>query len=142
MEGITRFGERSAGGAASFRCAQCGEVAGVVRVARAGTAVDMGPPLGHQVNGHDGLVVDYFLGTAWQAASPETAAAVLALLEAGSADPLALRGISEGLAPFYCPDCQLNYCASDWDTYVLVDEGFYDCTMGTCPHGHRHLVDD
>jgi hypothetical protein len=36
----------------------------------------------------------------------------------------------------------LNYCGADWWTYVLVDEGFYDCTMGICPQGHRHMVDD
>jgi hypothetical protein len=33
------------------------------------------------------------------------------------------------LAPFYCPDCDLNYCRADWHTYVLVDEGFYDCSV-------------
>jgi hypothetical protein len=102
----------------------------------------MGPPLGHQSATRDGLVVDYFLGTVWQAASPETAAVVQAIIDDGTADPLALREVSWDLAPFYCPDCQLNYCARDWHTYVLVDEGFYDCTMGTCPRGHRHMVDD
>jgi hypothetical protein len=41
--GITRFGDRiERGPAASFRCARCGGVAGVVRVARAGTTVNMG----------------------------------------------------------------------------------------------------
>jgi hypothetical protein len=59
--------EQTASGAASFRCAKCGELAGVARVARAGTTVDMGPSLGRQ--DHDGLVVDYFLGTAWHAAT-------------------------------------------------------------------------
>jgi len=65
-----------------------------------------------------------------------------AVIDGGTADPLALRQVSRDLTPFYCPDCQLNYCARDWSTYVLVDEGFYDCTMGTCPNGHRHVVDD
>jgi hypothetical protein len=29
--------------------------------------------------------------------------------------------------------------------YQLVteyDDGFYDCTRGTCPEGHRRMVDD
>jgi len=26
--------------------------------------------------------------------------------------------------------------------HVLLDERFYDCMMGTCPAGHRHMVDD
>jgi predicted RNA-binding Zn-ribbon protein involved in translation (DUF1610 family) len=140
---ITRFGERTAHGAASFRCAQCGELAGVVRVARAGTSVDLGPPLGRQVDERDGLVVDYFLGTTWQAAGAQAADAVQAIIDdKGTVDPLALRDVGRDLVPFYCPDCQLNYCARDWSTYVLLDEGFYDCTMGTCPAGHRHMVDD
>lgn len=29
-----------------------------------------------------------------------------------------------------------------WDTYVLLDDGFCDCTMGTRPHGHQHMVED
>lgn len=62
MGNVTRFGARTAHGAASFRCAACGEVAGV--------------------------------------------------------------------------------CRADWSTEVRTDDGFYDCTMGTCPNGHRHMVDD
>ena len=27
-------------------------------------------------------------------------------------------------------------------THVLADESFYDCTIGICPSGVRHLVDD
>jgi len=27
----------------------------------------------------------------------------------------------------------------DWDTFIVFDEGFYDCTEGTCPNGHRHV---
>ena len=46
------------------------------------------------------------------------------------------------LAPFYCPECGQAYCRADWHTYVVFDEGFYDCTIGTCPAGHRHTVDD
>jgi hypothetical protein len=57
-------------------------------------------------------------------------------------DPLALRRVNPDLAPFYCPDCQLNYCAKDWRTYVVFDDGFYDCTMGRCPNGHEHMADD
>jgi predicted RNA-binding Zn-ribbon protein involved in translation (DUF1610 family) len=139
---ITRFGERTKDGAASFRCAACGEAAGVVRTARAGALVDLGPLAGRHATGHDGFVIDYFLGTVWFAADPAAVDAVQAILDAGGADPAALRRIGRDLAPFYCPDCELNYCGADWHAEVLWDEGFYDCTMGTCPHGHRHLLDD
>jgi len=57
-------------------------------------------------------------------------------------DPAALRRIDWELAPFYCLDCDLNYRSADWHTYVPVDEGLFDCTMGICPSGHRHVVDD
>jgi hypothetical protein len=33
------------------------------------------------------------------------------------------------LAPFSCPYCDLNYCRAGWHTYILVDEGFYDCSV-------------
>ena len=139
---VTRFGERTARGAASFRCAACGEVAGVVKVARAGTPVDLGPPLGRETSTRDGLVVDYFLGTAWLAADAEVLDAVRVIIEDGKADPVSLRRLNWELAPFYCPDCELNYCRADWSTRVVTEDSFYDRTMGTCPHGHEHMVDD
>jgi hypothetical protein len=40
-----RFGQRAGEGAASFRCAACGEVAAVVKAVPADVPVDMGPPL-------------------------------------------------------------------------------------------------
>jgi hypothetical protein len=145
-EGITRLGEPAGRGtAASFRCAACGEMAGVVRVIRAGAPVDMGPRLGLQAHDHDGLVLDYFLGTAWLSAGSGMLDAVQALIEQGEIDPEAIRELGRDLwelTPFYCPDCQLNYCSGDWDTRVLTDDGFYDCTRGRCPNGHEHLLDD
>jgi hypothetical protein len=38
--------------------------------------------------------------------------------------PVALRRIDWELAPFYCPDCDLNYCRADWHTIPIFDEGF------------------
>jgi hypothetical protein len=102
----------------------------------------MGPRLGPQSQPRNGIVVDYFGGTAWNAAAPGTYAAVLAIIDSEQPDPAELRRIDWELAPFYCPECELTYCRADWDTYVLFDDGFYDCTMGTCPAGHRHMVDD
>lgn len=42
----------------------------------------------------------------------------------------------------YCPECDNIYC---WNHYKLEeewDEGFYDCTYGECPKGHRRMIDD
>lgn len=77
LTSMTRFGERiDQGAVASFRCAACGEMAGVVKVARAGTTVDMGPPLGREAYDRDAIVVDYFLGTASKFADAATLDAV------------------------------------------------------------------
>lgn len=42
----------------------------------------------------------------------------------------------------YCPECDKIYC---WNHYKLEeewDEGFYDCTYGECPKGHKRMIDD
>jgi predicted RNA-binding Zn-ribbon protein involved in translation (DUF1610 family) len=140
LTGVTRFGERTGQGAASFRCAACGEMAAVVKVARTGASAGMGSPLGCETYDRDGIVVDYFLGTAWKSASAATLDAVLQIVSSQAPDPVTLRRIGWELASFYCPDCGLNYCRADWNAYVLVDDDFYDYTMGICPGGHRHMI--
>ena len=46
-------------------------------------------------------------------------------------------------APFYCPDCKACYCYKDWNAAMRFDDdGGYDETVGTCPRGHRHVIDD
>ena len=137
-----RFGERINDGSASFRCATCREVAAVVKAVPAGEQVDMGPPLGHRAWDRDGFVVDYFLGTAWKLAEDGAFARVREIIASDAPDPEELRQIEWELAPLYCPQCRLNYCSADWNTYVLFDDGFYDCTMGTCPNAHKHMIDD
>jgi hypothetical protein len=113
-----------------------------VKVARAGTTVDMGPPLGRETYDRDAIVVDYFLGTASKFADAATLDAVQEAVSSDAPDPVALRRIDWELTPFYCPDCDLNYCRADWETFPVFDEGFYDCTIGICPSGHRHTVGD
>jgi hypothetical protein len=114
VTGMTRFGERiGQAAAASFRCAACGEMAGVVKVARAGTTVDIGPPAGPQAYDRDAIVVDYFLGTASKFADAATLDAVQEIVSSHAPDPAALRRIDWELTPFYCPDCDLNYCRAD-----------------------------
>jgi hypothetical protein len=138
----SRFGERTAAGAASFRCAACGEMAAVVKAVRSGQPLDMGPVLGIHANEGDGIVIDYFGGTLWKAASPGLMSDVEAIITSDSPDPVQLREADRELAPFYCPDCRLCYCHADWHPHVVFDGPFYDCTEGTCPAGHRHTIDD
>lgn len=54
----------------------------------------------------------------------------------------ALRKLDFEYAPGYCCACGAHYCAKDWAKDVVMDEGFYDCTEGTCPAGHRQTIDD
>lgn len=42
----------------------------------------------------------------------------------------------------YCPDCDKVYCRGHYFLDEVWDEGFYDCTYGTCPDGHRRMIDD
>jgi hypothetical protein len=142
--GTTRFGDRiPKGPAASFRCGKCGEVAGVVRVARASGTSGCGSPPGWQPCAGDGLVLDYFLGPVWHQDTGDVLDAVQELIEQGNADPVTIREITWTLwdiTPFYCPECQLNYCSLDWNAHLAVSEGTHDCIIGSCPNEHRHLL--
>jgi hypothetical protein len=126
--GTTRFGNRIREWPdASFRCGECGEIAGVVRVARARGRV----------------ILEHFLGTTWHRDAGDVLDAVQALIEQGNVDPAVIREISWTLwdiTPFYCPECRLNYCRLDWDMHFAVNPGSHDCVIGTCPSGHRHLL--
>ena len=42
----------------------------------------------------------------------------------------------------YCPECDKVYCWEHYNARVEYDDGFYDCTMGECPAGHRRMIDD
>jgi hypothetical protein len=42
----------------------------------------------------------------------------------------------------YCPECDAIYCWTHFNPYQEFDDGFYDCTWGTCPQGHRRILDD
>lgn len=42
----------------------------------------------------------------------------------------------------YCPTCGKIYCAQHYQTREEYDEGYYDCTYGTCPKGHKRIIHD
>lgn len=42
----------------------------------------------------------------------------------------------------YCPDCDAVYCRAHYHVSEEWDDGFYDCSTGTCPHGHHRIIDD
>jgi hypothetical protein len=42
----------------------------------------------------------------------------------------------------YCPQCDNIYCWEHYKAREEYDDGFYDCTYGECPSGHRRMIDD
>ena len=42
----------------------------------------------------------------------------------------------------YCPNCNEIYCWEHYNAEEAFDDGFYDCTYGICPNGHRRMIDD
>ncbi len=52
-------------------------------------------------------------------------------------DNLCFEGIDA-----YCPECDKIYCWEHYNARVEYDDGFYDCTCGECPAGHRRMIDD
>jgi len=45
-------------------------------------------------------------------------------------------------APCFCLQCERAYCKDHWVMSLEFDDGFYDCTRGSCPAGHEQLLDD
>jgi len=72
------------------------------------------------------------------------AAETVSLFESLSrGDYVAAARIDPDFVGFYCDDCKKIYCKNCWDVGPPeFDEGFYDCTFGTCPEGHEQTVDD
>jgi hypothetical protein len=102
---VGRYGEHVRGGGVGFRCAACGEMAAVVRLVRAGTTVNMGPPLGEQAYDRDGVVVDFWLGaTCWRRLAPARWARIEQVLAAGQPDPAGLHQVDWELAADWCRD--------------------------------------
>lgn len=51
------------------------------------------------------------------------------------------KSMEDGLDA-YCPKCDKIYCKKHYHVTVEWDDGYYDCSYGTCPEGHRRIIDD
>ena len=109
-----------AGPFAAFACVACGHPAG---------RIELQP---------EHVLVTSPLGRCLTRVEPRRRQAMEAAVAA--ADATVLRGFD--LTPFWCPACAASYCHRHWVTEEVMDEGFYDCTYGTCPEGHRTMLDD
>ena len=108
-----------------LRCATCGQVAATLEV-------NVDPNSGHRGVVYSGLVRQEAFGLSMT---------VRAFLELAARDLGAVHRLlgPEGIDA-YCPACGRVYCRSHYQLVTEYDDGFYDCTRGTCPEGHRRMV--
>lgn len=125
--------------AATFDCSVCGEAAANVAIFR----VKAGRTSSMLESAHTKVVVSGFL---WGYASWTERSDPHALVKAvNSGSASAVYDLDEEWAPFYCPECDRSYCKNHWFVNIEFDDdfpGWYDCAYGTCPEGHRRMIDD
>lgn len=116
---------------AVFRCQVCISVAATVELKAAPD------------NSKGMLIIEGFLGNSTETIKGRTIQLVHQALSAH--DARLLYSIDRLWAPFYCPQCERVYCVKHWIIVPVFDDdfpGWYDSSYGTCPKGHRRLVDD
>jgi len=118
---------------AAFHCALCNDLAGTVELLPAGHAEGLGKD-------KTTIFLKDFIGTEKVLVSPAEIPKVQAALDQG--DAAALYAVEKLWAPFYCPACACVYCRKHWTIAPQYDEGYFDCSYGFCPRGHRRMTED
>ena len=116
-------------------CAHCGRAAAELALLPSGTLT------GGAASTRDHLERTDFMGTVTRFGG---AAELTGLFEAvRRGDYEAARVIDPDFVAFHCRACNAVYCDACWRLSPPVfDLGFYDYTLGACPHGHEQMVDD
>ena len=115
-------------------CSKCGKVAAEFAAFRAGEAT------GFMANREHLLRTGWF-GELLRPAAYESAVALLEKIRAG--ELIALAKDDPDMFGFFCRKCCKSYCTACWQIGPPeFDDGFYDCTRGTCPEGHEQVLDD
>jgi hypothetical protein len=115
---------------AVFHCRKCGAIAGTIRL-RLGRRDSMN------------LIIEGFIGKISQSVPDSLKAGVGELILAANAG--AIYRHDPSMVPWYCPECDCSYCLDHWLVETSFDADFepwYDCSHGTCPQGHRRMIDD
>jgi hypothetical protein len=117
---------------AVFRCQECMNIAATVEL-----AVPSDAPAGE-------LILEGFL---WKRNTETIKGRTVQLVHQALAthDVRLLHTLNQLWAPFYCPQCERVYCLKHWHITPRFDDdlpGRYDSSYGTCPQGHRRLVDE
>jgi len=63
----------------------------------------------------------------------------------GRGDIPAAHGLIPGGIDAFCPDCAKLYCSTCYRVETVSDDedsDWYDAAYGTCPAGHRRMLDD
>ncbi len=110
----------------SFPCSLCGKPATTVQLTADGE-----------------VVIDSLVCRITTRVAPGNEPRLRAILAAR--DARGLYALDAEWGSCFCPQCDRAYCADHWRFDVRYDDdfpGWYDCTYGTCPAGHRHMVDD
>jgi hypothetical protein len=114
-------------------CSRCGAVAAELVALRAGE----GEGFLHE---RDRLQRNLWFCELTRPMPYEKAAAIVDEARTGIA---ALAQREFDLVGFFCRQCDKIYCARCWAIGPPeFDDGFYDCTHGTCPAGHVQMLDD
>jgi hypothetical protein len=132
-------GRRRGDGAVDFFCAVCGRVAGTLRMAAAGEEVATGP-LATTMQFEGATVrTSGFMYVITVVVGAESAERLWQVLSQDAPPTADVKDPDWELVPFFCKGCQRTYCRRHWD---LSFNTITEYTHGTCPRGHRQLVDD
>lgn len=118
---------------ASFYCALCQSLAATVDLLPSGHADGLGKATAT-------IFLKDFIGTEKVALSDAQSQAIHAALT--QADAPALYKVEHLFAPFYCATCARVYCRKHWVVIPEYDDGFFDCSYGWCPEGHKRMIED
>jgi hypothetical protein len=121
-----------------FQCSLCGEVAATISlIPRNSRHPDI-----LSADAATLVLADFIGKTREQVGEPREAPVRDALV---ARDARKLYEVEHLWAPFYCHECGRIYCVKHWVIMPRFDDefpGFYDSSTGTCPEGHRRLIDD
>ena len=81
---------------------------------------------------------DMFVDGIWSQPDRTTVATLAAAVRCRDFD--ALRAECSEYAPFWCRTCRRSYCRDHWTLEAVFDPQF-DYYRGSCPAGHRTMID-
>jgi len=117
------------------RCSRCERDAAVFAAPSRGEGTALGS------RDAEGLQRTGWFGELWMPMPREKALALLARIQSGGLAELWLA--DRDTYAFHCRRCARPYCQKCWKVGPpRFDDGFYDCTYGTCPDGHEQTLDD